>query len=662
MSQKASLSYRPDIDGLRAVAVLPVLLFHAGLGCSGGFVGVDVFFVISGFLIGSLIIKESDSGTFRYLNFWERRIRRLFPAMALVVLTTLAASAIWMVPEHFKSFGQSLIAQPLLISNFYFWRQTGYFETASEFQPLLHTWSLAVEEQFYLVFPPLILFLTRRGKGFAFKGLLALSIVSLAWSIYGTRYYPSFSFFLIASRIWELALGVLLALLPAAKSKSPLRNEILAWVGLSMILLAVFSFSINTPFPGSAALIPCLGTALVIYGNSNNTTNCGKLLSLKPLLFIGKISYPLYLWHWPVIVFLKYVFVIDLTPMQMTGALGFSVVLAWVSWKYIENPIRSKQRLATRNSLFVAAAVVSALMIGVGAYIYRKDGFPNRFSPDVLKFAPEAHPYNELSGLPELIEAGTLPAVGASDEAEPAGKILVWGDSHAMAMLPILDDLGKELGVTVYAATKPGSPPVPHTFRRREDNEHRPPHLGKPVLRFIRENDIKEVLLIARWSIYLFGGDSGDLRYLLSDSETRSSNAGQARKVFVKNLKQAISDWEEQGVKVWVMKDVVTQITDVPSALAQLASRGRDLNSFARRASEVEAENAEINQIIHEATEESSAKVIDPLPLFLDKSGKYLVVKDGHTLYGDRHHLSPYGSRILRPIMEPIFKEACTVR
>jgi peptidoglycan/LPS O-acetylase OafA/YrhL len=295
--------YRPEIDGLRALAVLPVLLFHAGLGMRGGFMGVDIFFVISGYLITTLIARDLQLGCFKMRDFWERRIRRILPAAAVMVIATLIAGAIILLPQSFENLGQSALAQSLMVSNFYFWQQDGYFAAPSDYEALLHTWSLAVEEQFYLILPALLVFLNRK---FPARITLVLGLVfltSLIWSFLGPYLYPTASFYLLPARAWELLLGSLIAIFAIKVPGGRLGAEFLSLAGIVLMVYPMLTYVPTTPFPGIAAISPCLGAALFIVATRKHGTLARQFLSLSPFVFIGKISYSLYLWHWPLLVF-----------------------------------------------------------------------------------------------------------------------------------------------------------------------------------------------------------------------------------------------------------------------------------------------------------------------------------------------------------------------
>ena len=268
-SRNLNQNYRPDIDGLRALAILPVILFHADLGCPGGFVGVDIFFVISGFLITSLILKEINDDAFSLINFWERRIRRILPALAVVVLATLVAGWFLFLPVDFELLGKSVIAQATLLSNVFFYRQSlaggGYFAPVSDTKTLLHTWSLAVEEQFYVLFPLLLIMLARQKRLSIARAILWLCIGSLVLSIAGSYYRPEATFYLLPTRAWELMIGAFLAAIPGRQLSNPQIKEAVGWAGLGLIFYSMIFYTRETRFPGLAAIPPCLGTALIIF-------------------------------------------------------------------------------------------------------------------------------------------------------------------------------------------------------------------------------------------------------------------------------------------------------------------------------------------------------------------------------------------------------------
>ena len=655
MGAKNTIPYRADVDGLRALAVLPVLFFHAELGCPGGYVGVDVFFVISGYLIGSLVLSEIRNGTFTMMDFWERRVRRIFPALAAVVIATFLAGSFWMVPQHFAELGQSIIAQPLLVANFYFWKQSGYFETAAEFQPLLHTWSLAVEEQFYLFFPLVMMLFMRWGLNTVRTAVVVFIAGSLAWSVYGSVRYPDAAFFLIPSRIWELDLGVMLALLPKRRAARPLLDNLLGWSGIAAIACAVFLYDLNTTFPGYAALLPCLGAVLVIYSNCHTPNSAGRLLGTRPLVFVGKISYSLYLWHWPVIVFLKYTAVTEVTNLHLAGALLLSFLLACLSWKYVETPFRRKTRFGKRKNLFVLAGVLGTLFVVSGTILYKTDGIPERFPEEVSRHRKVPSPFDNIPQLHEFVKTGKLPTVGADPESA-AGKMLLWGDSHAMSLLPAFDTIGREKGVAIYTAVEPGICPIPETHSGGDAHENL--DRGSAVLRFVGDEGIRHVLLIARWEVYVFGMPGGDLGRLLGDAETRSGSSERSARVFVNRLRRGVSRLNELGVRVSLMRDVGLQPRSVPETVALAAARGMDLNAFAISESEVRERGAPINRLIDEALAGLEVTILDPVPLLTDASGRYLMEKDGRSLYNDRDHLSPFGATVISPVFTPVVEAA----
>lgn len=360
------MRYRREVDGLRSVAVLPVILFHAGFEVfGGGYVGVDIFFVISGYLITSIILGELAEGRFSLVRFYERRIRRILPALFTVLLVCVPVAWCLMLPLDYKDFAQSVVAVSVYASNFLFWIESGYFDTASELKPLLHTWSLAVEEQYYVFFPLLLMVLWRLGPRRLFYLIAAIALASLCLSEWMVRSYPSANFFLLPSRAWELLAGSLCAFLQFKRGQWA--NQVLSLLGLALIVMAVFVYTPDTPFPSLYALAPVGGTALILLFASGDTL-VARLLGLPLFVGIGLISYSAYLWHQPLFAFVRIANVFEPSHLVMAALSLVSLGLAWLSWYFVEQPFRRRQlpALPTRTALFGTAALVSTVFIALG--------------------------------------------------------------------------------------------------------------------------------------------------------------------------------------------------------------------------------------------------------------------------------------------------------
>ncbi|QED28710.1 acyltransferase [Microvenator marinus] len=355
------MKYRPEIDGLRALAVVPVILFHAGFELfSGGYVGVDVFFVISGFLITTLLIEDIEHQRFSMLDFYKRRARRIFPALFFVMLICVPFAWTWMLPSQFQDFSQSLVAVSLFASNMLFWRESGYFDAVAEEKPLLHTWSLAVEEQYYVLFPIFLLLTWRFGKRRVFWVVLAMATISLAVSEWGWRNAPAANFYLAPTRAWELLAGSIAAFI--VQERGVRKNNALAFLGLAAILFAILAFDESTPFPSVYALIPVVGVVLLLlYGHTD--TIVARLLSRKGLVGVGLISYSAYLWHQPLFAFARIKLPEEPSAFVMACLSVASLLLARVSWRYVENPFR---RAKDNKRIFGASAFAIAGFVGIG--------------------------------------------------------------------------------------------------------------------------------------------------------------------------------------------------------------------------------------------------------------------------------------------------------
>jgi peptidoglycan/LPS O-acetylase OafA/YrhL len=439
---------RDDIDGLRALAVLPVLLFHAEVpGFSGGFVGVDVFYVISGYLITSIVLREHDENRFSVLAFYERRIRRIFPALFTVVAATLLFGGILLAPADYLSVGKSLLAMTLFVSNIYFKNQggpNGYFGDGASEQPLLHTWTLSVEEQFYLLFPAALILLLRRSAQAKTTAVAAVTVCSFFLSLWLTTHHPIFAFYLLPSRAWELLIGAILAMRMIPASANRFVCEIAGFVGLILLSASVLLFEKNTPFPGSAALMPCLGTWLIIYSSQLQVSKVGRVLHFPPLIFFGLISYSLYLWHWPLLVYAQYYRAGKLSPSDVIAVIALSVALAFLSYTFVEAPFRNRL-LVGRRVVVMFGVAATFISLGVALSIVLANGIPQRFSSATIDIADQnlqrKTDYDETCSnwKQEVLNESNIKFCKLGPENRKA--VFFLGDSHTQQLYPAIEHL-----------------------------------------------------------------------------------------------------------------------------------------------------------------------------------------------------------------------------
>ena len=440
-----AIKYRADIDGLRAIAVLSVVLFHSGVTLlSGGFVGVDIFFVISGYLITSIIYSEIRQERFSIIRFYDRRARRIVPALSVVVLATLIGGWIFLLPSQFETTAKASIATLFFVSNLFFWRETGYFGEATETQPMLHMWSLSVEEQFYVVFPMLLLLLAKLPKPLMIGVVGLTCLCSLTVAEWGLGYNnPTAAFFLLPPRAWELGVGCLLALDAFPAVRSPRARDAISLGGVAGILVAVFFFSSRTRFPGISATLPALGAAALIYAGPAAAVNC--MLAIRPVVGVGLISYSLYLWHWPIIVFLRQFYAeVDLPPHLIIMAIILSFATAALSWRLVERPFR-KHGKVSRRTVFAGAGIVTAVLALFAVTIALRDGVPSRFAPDVVRMAATS---DDFSPLGKKCMDGKWIIRPACEFGPGNGPVtfLIWGDLFAAALVPALQFAAERSG------------------------------------------------------------------------------------------------------------------------------------------------------------------------------------------------------------------------
>lgn len=456
------MNYRPEIDGLRALAVLPVVLYHSKINLfQGGFVGVDIFFVISGFLITQIIITEVFQSSFSIIKFYERRARRILPALFTVLIFSTVLSWVLLPPIQFKDFGQSLFFVSFFTSNILFWIESGYFTQATELKPLIHTWSLGVEEQFYIFFPLLVLFIYKINKKYIFPSIFLTLTISLFLSyIYSAPNMDvelrEAAFFLLPTRAWELMLGSILCLSSkhSVINSNGMFNNFMSFIGLLLIFYSILFFDENTPFPGLYALVPTLGTAFIIVFGTNKTY-AFRLLTIKPMIFIGLISYSIYLWHQPLLAFSRFYFIGDLSSVTVLLIIITSIFLGYCSWRYIEQPFRDKNKISRKN-IFIFSIAGTLIFSSIGMIINLNDGFKKRYSTneiallDFLSYEQRDELYRERDCLLKQNQDQT-----SFKDICKAGGTYIWGDSHAAGFYA-----GINLNEEASQLTASGCPPI----------------------------------------------------------------------------------------------------------------------------------------------------------------------------------------------------------
>jgi len=457
-----AIAYRPEIDGLRTIAVLPVILFHAGIEIfSGGFVGVDIFFVISGYLITSIILREMETGNFSVIRFYERRARRILPALFFVIFLCFPFAYFLMLPDELKRFGLSVLSVAVFSSNIYFWQKTNYFSSNAEEQPLLHTWSLAVEEQYYFLFPLFLMVLWRHGKNKLFLSTVFIAVLSICLTEWAWRSAPSANFYLLPTRAWELLAGSLLAFInykEIQKFKSGQLAQFSSLFGLFLIGYSIIFFNGKTPFPSLYSLIPVLGTVLVIACSSTENI-AGRILSQKLIVGIGLISYSAYLWHQPIFAFFRLYYVTDPGKSVFLFGAFLSLVMAWFSWKFVEAPFREKFIL-DQKLVFVFSGTGLAFLISVGMLV-NFDVFKGKYSQTLVDFKLQKKWTEEcmLFGKETRDLSKACTYRNEWGENKPR-KILLWGDSHADAYQLAIEEYFKDSNYRIVSMTAASCPPL----------------------------------------------------------------------------------------------------------------------------------------------------------------------------------------------------------
>lgn len=640
--------YRADIDGLRAVAVLLVLVYHAGFSfISGGFIGVDVFFVISGYLITGIIKSEIEKGRFSLKKFYVRRIKRLIPALLGVLIVTSIFAVFLLLPRDLVSYAKSVISVIFSVSNMYFWRANGgYFEGSVHEVPLLHTWSLSVEEQFYLIWPFTLLLFAKYLNHFYFKILLLVSIfVAIYLSQWVSEVTFGASYYLLPTRMFELLMGATLAISWKTLPQAPkVIMDLLSVMGLALIVSSALVLTSASVFPGYNAVYPTLGAVLLIYSGKSQGSIMNKFLSLPVMVWFGLISYSLYLWHWPIVAFINYTGY-ELTTSISTGIVAVSILLGWLSWKYVETPFRKSKTVEFKPvalKMYVLPCFIATVLC-VG--IVFKAGFPDRFDEDVLVMdaainskpallRTSCHSPSRLSHQPPNEEC----VLGAKDA--PNARALLIGDSHSNHFTGFLDVIGEREKITIMDYTMDECLPIfglnwGHNKYYSDICEKR----NGQIQEFIKDSAFEYVILAGHWPTknaytYAFLPETGQVEQ------------DQFKSVFTEKMIETIQFVKDSGATPVFIYDSSPNGDKSPKCVIQNKLFSNDKTCHIEK--DLVLKRDEMIMSVVQTLQEHfiDLVVLNPKDAMCNDTICYSMI-EGIPLFLDQNHLNDMGSRII---------------
>jgi peptidoglycan/LPS O-acetylase OafA/YrhL len=628
--------YRPDIDGLRAIAVLSVVVYHAFPNAlKAGFMGVDIFFVISGYLISSIIFENLDRGSFSFGQFYGRRIKRIFPALTLVLLSCLVFGWFGLLGDEFKQLGKHAAAGAGFVSNFFFWQEVGYFNNAAETKPLLHLWSLAIEEQFYIVWP-LIVWVTWKRKWLFLAVFAGLTVASFAYNTHLVRLDPTATFYSPATRIWELLTGVLLAYIstqPRAGTAKPWEfssslRQMASALGVLLLAIAFYRIDKGRPFPGTWAMLPVLGTFLLIFAGPSAWFN-RFVLSNRLLVWIGLISFPLYLWHWPMLSFMRIVESGAPEPYFRNIALLLSVLLAWMTYYFVEKPIRkdgSDGKIGLK--IAVLSACVAALGV-VGFVIFQNNGVPTRAAAQIngvntwdnLTFAMPCKFITNGPNHDDWCNMGNAPN-------KPPTTVLI-GDSVGNNFAPMLQSYAAQSGNSAFVFRQLGRGACPMLINKGSDTCK---EITLAAMAYIEKTpEVNTVILAANWPLYFHNLDQ-------IDGSTIDSSK------FKESFKETVRHYISKGKRVIVFLSPPTGAN--PRACAVRSIRLTEKNNCSLSLQEALDNSRSYRPAFLALLEELGVEFFDPFTHMCDE--KTCKITDGTRIYYiDYEHFSIFGGQFL---------------
>lgn len=640
------MSYRADIDGLRAIAVAAVVLYHAGVpGFGGGYIGVDIFFVISGYLITLLLVAPSAEPLRRRLvEFYLRRARRILPALLLVSLLTAAVAVVVLLPADLQRFGRYLAATPVFLSNLAAWRDGGYFNAGLSHVSLTHLWSIAVEEQFYLLYPLLLFAVLRFVPRRRVAVLAVFAAASLALCVWSSYEKPVANYYFAPGRGWELLLGALVALSPLRLANNGRAAQALATASLCAIAVAVWNYDASLKYPGVYALVPCVAAAVLLLTGRSRPTFVHRFLALRPLVFTGLISYSLYLLHWPILSLYQY-YEIREPGALASGLLIVAIYLAAVaSWRAIEQPIRRRSLLRANRPFVLGMAGLSALIFAAGLVLWHSGGWPERLPAHIVALADtrrDLHPdIRRCTALPlEKLRSGQFCSYGPADRQAP--KVVLWGDSHAMALLPAYEALARSRGVRLYFAAASACGPLLKVVDEKRFDAQRIScaQFNEAVVEGIVRIKPQRVILGGYWT------------YIGTRLRPQpGSQVGADESVFSWGLRNTLERIAAPGRVIYAVLDAPALEYPVAYAMAMAQRKGIDDSFIGVSRAQVLAQQRRSEEDIREFESRGAIRTIDIKDLLCD-AALCRFQAGGLPLYRDTNHLSAAGAAFVAPVL-----------
>jgi peptidoglycan/LPS O-acetylase OafA/YrhL len=649
---KSPAGYLAHVDGLRAIAILAVVAYHAWpTALSGGFVGVDVFFVVSGFLITRLVLAEMAAGTFSLPDFLARRARRLLPASTVVFVVVGLVSAVVLLPDAFEDFGRSLLMASLMLANVHFYRTAGYFSAPAHEKPLLHTWSLSVEDQFYLTWPLLLVLLApRRGRGLLLIVALVLASASLVHAEATVGADPDYSFFILLPRAWELLAGCALAIAAPRIAMSRPVAELAAFAGLAAILASTLLLHAESGVPGLAALPAVAGTAAVILAGLSRESTVPRWLERSPLVLVGLVSYSLYLWHWPLLALAKYALARAPTPLEAGGIVALSFGLAWLSWRFVERPFRRHGAEARRTStrVLLAGLGVMAVLAVTGGLVRILDGLPGRFGGPVGAMFSDMSSGNPLripcDGHERIFGTDAACNLGRRKASGESYDLAIIGDSNADHFVPMVAEWAERAGLAGRQVTQSRCAPLFGAARPDWSAARNATCAAfqRGIVRFVEANPgLSLVVLAGKWA--------DNDRPLADNGIAAAGLAGpRAASVTIDSaLRRTVAYLRDKGIRVVLVGEIPRfEVLPVSCVVAALQG-GTDTAACGRARAEATRDASASDPLLRRvAAADAGVSVVSPVEVMCE-AAHCPPMKDGVFLYRDPGHLSAAGSALL---------------